>query len=374
MALWTVLIISFFVCSALGVVYLVRSFSRFSFIKKLSGNRKYISYLISGAMLAAVFAVILAFTGAVNTVICLLHLVLIRLLCGLAAFAVRRLRGKSSGCAYADSAAIVLTVLWLSFGWYTAHNVVETDYTVNTDKSVGELRVVMLADSHLGAIFDGDGFAKHMERIQAANPDIVLVVGDFVDEGSDKADMLTACAALGRLNTKYGVYYVFGNHDKGRYGSTRAFTTDDLRAALAANNVTVLEDESVLIDNRFRLIGRQDASEENGSGGTRASMRELTEGLDDSVFTIVMDHQPCDYAAQADSGVDLVVSGHTHGGQLIPLTTLMKLTGIGGNDRLYGTETRKSTNFIVTSGIADWEILFKTGCISEFTVIDIKGK
>ena len=52
----------------------------------------------------------------------------------------------------------------------------------------------------------------------------------------------------------------------------------------------------------------------------------------------------------------------------------MKLTGIGGNDRVYGAETRENTDFIVTSGIADWEIFFKTGCVSEFTVIDIKGK
>ena len=103
-------------------------------------------------------------------------------------------------------------------------------------------------------------------------------------------------------------------------------------------------------------------------------MSELTKDLDDNVFSIVMDHQPRDYAAQAKSGVDLVVSGHTHGGQLIPLTTLMKLTSIGGNDRVYGAETRENTDFIVTSGIADWEIFFKTGCVSEFTVIDIKGK
>ena len=249
-----------------------------------------------------------------------------------------------------------------------------TDYTINTDKSVGVLRVVMLADSHLGATFDGDGFARHMERIQAAEPDIVLVVGDFVDENSYKADMQTACEALGKLKTKYGVYYVFGNHDKGRYGSSRDFSTDDLKAALTANNVTILEDDVLLIDNRFYLIGRQDASEQSDFGGTRASMSELTKDLDDNVFSIVMDHQPRDYAAQAKSGVDLVVSGHTHGGQLIPLTTLMKLTGIGGNDRVYGAETRENTDFIVTSGIADWEIFFKTGCVSEFTVIDIKGK
>lgn len=374
MTLWTILIASLLVCTALGIIYLIRRLSRFSFVSRLSGGKKRISYLISAAMLAITFAIIFAFMGAMNTIICLLHLVLIWLICDLAAFLIRKSRKKDFRRYYAGASAIALTVLWLSAGWYTAHNVIETDYTIHTDKAVGELRVVMLADSHLDATFDGEGFARHMERIQATNPDVVLVVGDFVDEWSDKADMQTACNALGRLNTKYGVYYVFGNHDKGRYGSSRDFSADDLKSALTANNVTVLEDEVLLIDNRFCLIGRQDASEQNDFGGTRASMSELTEELDDSVFSIVMDHQPRDYAAQAKSGVDLVVSGHTHGGQLIPLTTLMKLTGIGGNDRVYGTETRENTDFIVTSGIADWEILFKTGCVSEFTVIDIKGK
>ena len=374
MTLWIILMASLFVCTALGTIYLIRRFSRFSFVSKPSGDKKSISYLISAAMLAVAFAVIFAFMGAMNTIICLLHLALVWLLCDLAAFLLRKLRKKDFRRYYAGAIAMVFTVLWLSAGWYTAHNVIETDYTINTDKSVGALRVVMLADSHLGATFDGDGFARHMERIQAAEPDIVLVVGDFVDENSYKADMQTACEALGKLKTKYGVYYVFGNHDKGRYGSSRDFSTDDLKAALTANNVTILEDDVLLIDNRFYLIGRQDASDQSDFGGTRASMSELTKDLDDNIFSIVMDHQPRDYAAQAKSGVDLVVSGHTHGGQLIPLTTLMKLTGIGGNDRVYGAETRENTDFIVTSGISDWEIFFKTGCVSEFTVIDIKGK
>ena len=115
------------------------------------------------------------------------------------------------------------------------------------------------------------------------------------------------------------------------------------------NNVHVMEDNVELIDNRFYIIGRADKSEEYGAG--RKNMEELVKDLDPDKFSIVLDHQPEDYASQADSGVDLVLSGHTHGGQLFPLMTVEKLTGMTPDDRIYGYEKRDSTNFIVTSGI-----------------------
>ncbi len=99
-------------------------------------------------------------------------------------------------------------------------------------------------------------------------------------------------------------------------------------------------------------------------------MKSLTADIGSDVYTIVMDHQPSDYDAQADSGVDLVLSGHTHGGQLIPITYAGEWMGV--NCATYGLERRKDTDFIVTSGIGDWAIGFKTGCKAEYVVIDIK--
>ena len=98
-------------------------------------------------------------------------------------------------------------------------------------------------------------------------------------------------------------------------------------------------------------------------------MDALTSGLDVSKYMIVLDHQPNDYANEADSPVDLVLSGHTHGGHIYPAGAFGLL--IGANDRVYGTELRKGTRFVVTSGISGWAIPFKTGCFSEYLVIDI---
>ena len=101
-------------------------------------------------------------------------------------------------------------------------------------------------------------------------------------------------------------------------------------------------------------------------------MKELVSGLDPQKYTIVLDHQPHDYEAQEEAGVDLVLSGHTHGGQLFPVNYVGEWTG--ENDKTYGLEKKGNTNFIVTSGISDWAIRFKTGCKSEFVIVDIQQK
>ena len=81
-----------------------------------------------------------------------------------------------------------------------------------------------------------------------------------------------------------------------------------------------LQDETALIDERFYIVGRQDKSEEYAND--RATMQELTADLDPDKFSIVLDHQPAEYEAQKESGVDLVLSGYTHGGQLFPLINI----------------------------------------------------
>uniref|UniRef100_UPI00402941C2 hypothetical protein n=1 Tax=Agathobacter sp. TaxID=2021311 RepID=UPI00402941C2 len=81
-----------------------------------------------------------------------------------------------------------------------------------------------------------------------------------------------------------------------------------------------------------------------------------------------------DYEALKDANVDLVLSGHTHGGQLFPLMTIENHSNIAEDDRVYGYEKRGNTNFIVTSGISDWAIKFKTGCKSEYLLINIEGQ
>ena len=93
--------------------------------------------------------------------------------------------------------------------------------------------------------------------------------------------------------------------------------------------------------------------------------------VDKDKYIIMLDHQPNDYENEKDMA-DLVLSGHTHGGQLFPLGQIAVALGV--NDMAYGIKTIDSTIFIVNSGISDWAIKFKTGTVAEYTVIDIKNK
>jgi hypothetical protein len=183
-----------------------------------------------------------------------------------------------------------------------------------------------------------------------------------VDDSTTRADMLTACRALGQTDTKYGVWFAYGNHDRG-YFNGRGFSAEELAQALEENHVHILEDEVALVGD-LCIVGRRDAS-----FGQRTELAALLEGVDPEKYIIVLDHEPTDYEKEAATAADLVVSGHTHGGQLIPLGTVGEL--FAGNDRTYGYERRNGTDFIVTSGISDWALHFKTGTRSEYVIIDV---
>lgn len=373
--MWAIIFISTFLAFAAGCIYLISRVRRFSFVRRIAKERKKVSIAVSAGICILVVGILAVCMNFTNAIICILYLLLFWLISDLLFFLIKKIRKKDWKYYYAGIMAVLVTCIYMAFGWYQAHGVWEQDYVIHTDKQVGTIRAVLIADSHTGTTFDGDGFAEHMKKVQAQNPDVVLVAGDFVDDDTSLSDMQKCCAAFGALDTKYGVYYVFGNHDKG-YSSPeyRGYDGDDLAAELTKNGVHVLQDENVLIDNRFYIIGRQDLSEVTDRGGSRADMEELTDLLDDTKYQIVLDHQPADYTAEAASGVDLVLSGHTHGGQLFLIRLFEELTGVGGNDQIYGLEKDGSTDFLVTSGISDWVIKFKTGCRSEFVVIDIEGK
>lgn len=370
--MWALIFVGVMAGGVAGLIYLVSRFNKFGWVKHIAKGKRWVGILVSALAVFAAVAVLWLTIGSMNAVICVLHLVVFWLLCDPVFWLVQKKRGREFAGYYAGLCAVVVTAVYLCIGSVFAFHVWKTDYALETDKALGQLRIVHIADSHVGTTFDGKGFAEYVAQIQAQDPDAVVITGDYVDDDTSKQDMVDACRALGTLNTTYGVYYVFGNHDRGYYGADyRGYNGDDLVAELEKNGVTVLEDEAVLLGGRFYIIGRKDRSEqEHGSG--RASAAELVQGLDTDKYMIVLDHQPGEYGELAAAGVDLVLSGHTHGGQLFPVNYVGEWTGV--NAKTYGLERRDGTDFIVTSGISDWAIWFKTGCKSEYVVIDINGK
>ena len=364
-------LIIFAVTILIGVacaVYLSHKVSGIGFIRSI--NSRVLSKLAAYAAVALAVALLVYVFDVTNAIIIIIHVAAFLLLGDLAGYVFGHYVASERLPHIFDIAALLLCTVYLGAGWYYMHGLWETDYFLSTSKDIGKLRIAHIADSHIGCGFSGQEFSQKLDRIGALEPDILVITGDFVDDGTSRQDMLDACAALGDFKTKYGIFFSFGNHDRGYSAqSRRGYSGDDLVAALKENGVVVLEDESVLIDGRFYVIGRADA----GYGTPqRESVSDLIKDLDRDKYMVVLDHQPTDYEAEEAAKVDLVLSGHTHGGQIFPLEYIQPL--ISQNDAVRGLTRRGDTDFIVTDGISDWEIKFKTGCKSEFNIITVESQ
>ena len=257
--------------------------------------------------------------------------------------------------------SFAFTLIYIIISIFLGFKVFETDYSISTNKMNRSLKIAQISDSHIGNTIDSNGLLKYIEEINELNPDILVVTGDFIDDETTKDEMIKSCDALGKSNAKYGVYFVHGNHDKGYYPKQRGYERDALDNELIKNNIKILDDEYLLINNDFYLIGRKDKSDKN-----RLSIDELTKDIDNTKYSILLDHQPNDYNNEKGK-VDLVLSGHTHGGNLFPVNFLV----YGKNDQTYGKKEIDNTIFIVSSGISCWGMPINNVAIQEYVIIDI---
>ncbi len=370
MMVWFLLIGTLLALFAAGLLYISFRAAHFPVVQKLARGKRGPARLICLAFFAAVTALLWIAWNMMNAVVCLIHLVLFWLICDLAAWLLAKLRKDDPRPGRAGAVALVLCVLWLAGGWVADHHVWVKEYAFSSEKVDRSIRLVQITDSHVGATFDGEGFGRHMQTVNELHPDLVLITGDFVDDDTSRADMLRACDALGQLQAPEGVFFVYGNHDKGYYSeSRRGWTQAELRDALGQNGVVILEDQAVNVGESLCVAGRKDRSEEQ-RGADRLTAAELLSAVDRDRYIVLLDHQPHDFDAEAAAGADLVLCGHTHGGQFIPINHVGEW--IGENDLFYGHQRRGDTEFIVSSGISNWTFRFKTGCWSEIVCITLE--
>lgn len=262
---------------------------------------------------------------------------------------------------------IVCTALLFSYGYWNMQQIHETDYTVLTQKSIRDegYRATLLSDLHFGTTMDTEKLQTVCDRISDTKPDFVVLAGDIFDEGTTKGEMLAAVKALGGMQSRCGIYYVFGNHDQNDYVRHKSYTADELRKALTDAGICVLEDERVRIGGDLTLIGRRDRSETD-----REPAAALLQNVNQDDFLILADHQPKDLRESREAGYDLELSGHTHGGQIWPCGIIADLFNPAHVS--YGQHTHGNYQLIVTSGVAGWGYAVRTEHHCEYVVIDIK--
>lgn len=348
----------------LGIMALLISVIVFDIleIKKLSIINKIKNKKIRWLTILLPILIILLLFNYVDAFIIFIHFGIFLLISKLIVYLIKKISKKEIKFDLAPIMAITFTIVYLGFGAYYAFHVYETVYNIKTTKDINDFKIVFLSDSHVGTTFDGNGFYKHMERISKIDCDVFVVIGDFIDDDTKKSDMIKSVEALSLIKPKYGSFFVYGNHDAG-YFDSRDYTNEDLKSELKKNNITILEDEIVEIENIY-LVGRKDKRYKD-----RKTIQELVKDISKEKYIISLNHQPNDYENEKNN-VDLVLSGHSHGGQMFPLAYLGKISG--SNDEAYGLHTRGNTNYIVSSGISDWRAHFKTDAIAEYVIVNIK--
>ena len=211
--------------------------------------------------------------------------------------------------------------------------------------------VVLLSDLHLGSLVGRGRLEKTVARINALEPDIVLMPGDIVDESVTEKIEAGFSEVMRRIRAPLGVFAVPGNHEF--YSGL-----DRNLACLRACGISVLEDEAVLIAGAFVVAGRRDPSALR-PGETRVPILGILSrsGLDLSRPVVLLDHQPARLEQASEAGVDIQLSGHTHAGQLFPLDIINKKVW----ELNWGALRKGETRYYVTSGVGTWGPPVRTG-------------
>ena len=112
-----------------------------------------------------------------------------------------------------------LTAILIVYGYINVNNIIEKDYTVYTNKNIRSegYRVDFISDLHFGTTMDNETLQKYCDKISKTNADVVILGGDIVDESTTLKQMQDAFKILSTIKSNYGVYYVYGNHDKSTY-------------------------------------------------------------------------------------------------------------------------------------------------------------
>lgn len=277
------------------------------------------------------------------------------------------------------SVVVACAVVTCLYGIFNARNIKVNEYSVTVNKSCGSdkhLKAVLVADLHMGYAIGVDHITNMVEKINQQNADIVIIAGDIFDNSYDGMDDPEGIKAqLKSIKSKYGVYAVYGNHDideKILMGFTFDWGGKQLHSEKMTNfmkdcNIKLINDESVLINDEFYLVGRRDTDKPGTEDGTRAEISELTKDLDKTKPIFVLSHEPDELQKTADAGADIDFSGHTHDGQLFPGNLTIGLfwenpCGMIKKDNMYS---------IVTSGVGVYGTFMRVGTDAEICSVDI---
>ena len=284
------------------------------------------------------------------------------------------------GLSLALSLVTALTVL--GYGLHHAQDTRVVTYDHAVDKPAGEtetMKVVLLGDLHLSVNSRLSTTQRMVELINAEQPDVVVIAGDIFTSSYRGLSQPEAYAeALRGIQTKYGVYAVYGNHDveETLFGGfpispiSEAFRTREMEAFFDDCGFITLTDEVVTLGDAVQLAGRIDG-EKAGDGTTnRMSPEALLKDVDTARPVLVLEHEPIEFQALKAAGADVALCGHTHAGQMFPGNLVVPFF----NENAWGYKRVHDLDTFVTAGVGYYGPPLRVGTDSEITVINLTFK
>lgn len=247
--------------------------------------------------------------------------------------------------------AVLMSALFVCAGIHYRHKQ-RVAIDLDSNGRIGQpLTLVMASDLHIGYHNRRSDLARWVDLINAEKPDLVLIAGDIIDYSFRPVIEEDMAAEFRRI--KAPVYACLGNHEY-------IAGEPDAEKFYSDAGINLLIDTAVTL-NDITIIGRDDRSNRN-----RKRLDDFN--INDSNYTILLDHQPYHLEEAEQCGIDFQLSGHTHRGQVWPLSWI--------TDMLYecswGSHQRGTTSYYVSSGLGIWGAKYRIGTQSEYVVAKIK--
>ncbi|MFC5700095.1 metallophosphoesterase [Cohnella faecalis] len=272
---------------------------------------------------------------------------------------------KDTFVSWAGGIVVGLLTIFLLVGSRNAWSTVTRTFDVRVDKKAGaieKIRIAAASDLHLGNVVGNRHLGRLVERINAMEPDVILLPGDVLDDAIEPFVRNDMASVLGKLKARFGVYAVLGNHEY--FGGD----IEEYVKRMSDVGITVLRDEKAIVADSFVVAGRKDRSAEQMDSSGRLETRDLLADVESAMPIILMDHQPYQFDLAEAAGADVLLCGHTHRGQFAPNHWVTK--------RLFeldwGYLRKGALHVIVSSGYGTWGPPLRIASRSEVIRVNVE--
>lgn len=260
---------------------------------------------------------------------------------------------------YISKIMFAITIITIGYSVYNAYKApVLTKQDIYLPNLKKEMSILMITDLHISRLLPHKKIQQIIDLANASKPDVIVLVGDILDSNMSVAQEYIHY--LTELKAKYGVYYVLGNHEY------LIDVNKDLELMRSLPNVKVLLNQNIVVDDDINLVGISDLFGIK-KGYLEPDLKSALKGIRIDLPTILLSHQP-NIIKYIDSTIDLVLSGHTHGGQVFPFS----IGAYFANPFLYGLKNINGTQLYISQGSHLAVTYGRLGTQSEINLLTLK--